>query len=423
MALKLREHTFVLEGGKRLSGSVRVGGSKNATLGAMAAALLVADDCFLENVPSIDDVDQMALVLRSLGCDVEPAGDHTLRLNASRVTSSVPDPELVATLRGSFLVMGALLGRLGEAACPPPGGDIIGQRPIDVHLAGFRSLGAETEVSREIFRARAAELRGSTFFADYPSVLGTQNTMMAAVRARGTTTIVNAAAEPEVQSLAAMLNDMGADITGAGTNTITINGVEGLHGARYRIIPDRIEAGTFAIAAAITGGEAEIRDVEPDHMQGFAAKLRQAGVDVQTTGDLMRVKAGGELRALTLQALPYPGFPTDLQAPMAVLLTQAQGVSTVHERVFDNRLGYISDLRKMGAEIVTTGTTAAIITGPTPLSGAALTALDVRAGAAFILAGLAASGRTTVSDIYHVDRGYERIDEKLRGLGADIERT
>ena len=423
MALKLREHTLVLEGGRRLSGSVQVGGSKNATLGAMAASLLVADDCFLENVPNIDDVEQMALVLRSLGCVVEWTGDRTLRLNAAKITSSYPDRELVGTLRGSFLVMGALLGRLGEASCPPPGGDIIGQRPIDVHLAGFRSLGAETEVSHEVFRAQATELRGSTFFADYPSVLGTQNTMMAAVCAKGTTTIVNGAAEPEVQSLAAMLNEMGADIAGAGTNTITITGLGQLRGVRFRIIPDRIEAGTFAIAAAMTGGEVEIRGVEPNHMQGVEAKLRQAGVDVQTSGDLMRVNARGELRALTLQALPYPGFPTDLQAPMAVLLTQAHGVTTVHERVFDNRLGYISDLRKMGAEIVTTGTTAAIITGPTPLSGSALRALDVRAGAAFILAGLAANGRTTVSDIYHVDRGYERIDEKLRSLGADIERV
>jgi len=423
MALKLREQTFVLEGGTRLAGAVHVGGSKNATLGAMAAALLVPDDCLLENVPHIDDVDQMASVLRSLGCAVEWADDHTLRLNASDIRSSSPDRELVGTLRGSFLVMGALLGRLGEAACPPPGGDVIGSRPIDVHLAGFRALGAETEVSRETFHARAPELRGSTFFADYPSVLGTQNTMMAAVCAKGTTTIVNAAAEPEVQSLAAMLNAMGADVAGAGTHTVTVNGVKSLRGARFRIIPDRIEAGTYAIAAAITGGDVEVRGVDPAHLQSVEAKLRQAGVDVETADGAMRVRGTGDLHAISLQALPYPGFPTDLQAPMAALLTQARGVSTVHERVFDNRLGYITDLRKMGAEIMTTGTTAAIITGPAPLTGAALKALDVRAGAAFILAGLAATGRTTVSDIYHVDRGYERIDEKLRALGADIERT
>jgi UDP-N-acetylglucosamine 1-carboxyvinyltransferase len=365
----------------------------------------------------------MALVLRNLGCSVEWADDHTLRLNAADIGSSSPDRELVGSLRGSFLVMGALLGRLGEAACPPPGGDVIGNRPIDVHLAGFRALGAETEVSQEMFHAKAAALRGSTFFADYPSVLGTQNTMMAAVCAKGTTTIVNAAAEPEVQSLAALLNEMGADIAGAGTSMITVNGVESLHGTRFRIIPDRIEAGTFAIAAAISGGEVEIQGIEPGHTQAVEAKLRQAGATIEKAAGALRVKGEGNLRAITLQALPYPGFPTDLQAPMAVLLTQAHGVSTVHERVFDNRLGYIPDLRKMGAEIVTTGTTAAIITGPAPLTGAALKALDVRAGAAFILAGLVAAGRTTVSDIYHVDRGYERIDEKLRMLGADIERV
>ena len=423
MALKLREQTFVLEGGHRLSGTVEVGGSKNATLGAMAAALLVPDDCILENVPHIQDVDQMALVLRSLGCIVEWADDHTLRLNAREITSSCPDKELVGTLRGSFLVMGALLGRLGEAACPPPGGDVIGQRPIDVHLAGFRALGAETGVVDDMFHARAAELHGSVFFADYPSVLGTQNTMMAAAMSQGTTTIVNAACEPEVQGLARMLTGMGARISGAGTHTVTVEGVQKLNGAAYRIIPDRLEAGTYAIAAAITGGEVEVRGVDPAHMQAVLAKLRQVGLRVDTEGDRMHVSAGGELRAMTVQALPYPGFPTDLQAPIAVLLTQANGVSYLHERVFDNRLGYISELRKMGAEVVTTGTTVAIITGPTPLSGAALRALDVRAGAAFILAGLAARGRTEVTDIYHVDRGYERIDEKLRSLGAVIERV
>ncbi|MEX0683478.1 MAG: UDP-N-acetylglucosamine 1-carboxyvinyltransferase [Dehalococcoidia bacterium] len=423
MALQLREQTFVLEGGKRLSGTVEIGGSKNATLGAMAAALLVPDDCILENVPHIDDVDQMALVLRSLGCIVEWAEEHKLRLNAGEITSSCPDKDLVGTLRGSFLVMGALLGRLGEAACPPPGGDVIGQRPIDVHLAGFRALGAETGVSQEMFHARADELRGSVFFADYPSVLGTQNTMMAAATAKGTTTIVNAAAEPEVQGLAEMLTGMGARISGAGTHTITVDGVEKLNGTTYAIIPDRLEAGTYAIAAAITGGDVEVRGVNAAHMQAVIAKLRQLGVSVETEGDRMYVTGGGDLNAMTVQALPYPGFPTDLQAPIAALLTQAHGVSYVHERVFDNRLGYISELRKMGAEIVTTGATVAIITGPAPLTGAALRALDVRAGAAFILAGLAARGRTDISGIYHVDRGYERIDDKLRSLGADIERV
>ncbi|HUF52621.1 MAG TPA: UDP-N-acetylglucosamine 1-carboxyvinyltransferase [Dehalococcoidia bacterium] len=422
MALNVVPRTFVIEGGQRLSGTVEVGGSKNATLGAMAAALLVPDECILENVPHIDDVEQMALVLRSVGCIVEWKDEHTLRLNAAEITASMPDPELVGMLRGSFLVFGALLARLGEASCPPPGGDVIGQRPIDVHLAGFRALGAQTEVEQDMFHARASDLRGSTFFADYPSVLGTQNTMMAAVVARGTTTIINAAAEPEVQSLANMLKQMGARIEGAGTHTITIHGAESMGGTIFRIIPDRIVAGTYAVAAALTGGVIELTGTAPEHMGATLAKLRQVGAEVTTNGDRMTVRRDGDLRSLTLQALPYPGFATDLQAPMAVLLTQASGVSYVHERVFDNRLGYISDLRKMGAEIVTTGTTVAIITGPAPLTGASLRALDVRAGAAFILAGLAARGRTEIHDIYHVDRGYEKIDEKLRSLGAAIER-
>jgi UDP-N-acetylglucosamine 1-carboxyvinyltransferase len=319
--------------------------------------------------------------------------------------------------------MGALLGRFGEAACPPPGGDVIGQRPIEVHLEGFRALGAEVAIDADAFHARAKNgLKGSVFFADYPSVLGTQNALMAAATAEGKTTIVNAAAEPEVQNLAEMLNAMGARIAGAGTGTIAVEGVNSLKGVRYAMIPDRLEAGTFAIAAAITGGEVEMRRVNLVHLTSFIYKLRQTGAIVETDGSSFRVRGNASLKAITVQALPYPGFATDLQAPFAVLLTQANGVSYVHERVFDNRLLYISELRKMGAEIVTTGTTVAIISGPTPLTGASLRAMDVRAGAAFILAGLVARGRTEVTDVYHVDRGYERIDEKLRALGASIER-
>jgi len=389
----------------------------------MAACLMVTGDCFLENVPEIDDVEQMASVLRSLGATVEWSGAHELRVSGAAVNRTHPDPDLVGTLRGSFLVMGALLGRFGEASCPPPGGDVIGQRPIDVHLEGFRSLGAETRVERDAFTARAKQLRGNVFFADYPSVLGTQNTLMAASLAQGTTTIVNAAAEPEVQSLAAMLNAMGARITGAGTHTVTVEGVGELRPVRHKIIPDRLEAGTYAMAAAITGGEVEILGANLEHLTSFVYKLRQTGTPVDASDGVLRVRGGEPMNAITVQALPYPGFATDLQAPMAVLLTQARGVSYLHERVFDNRLMYISDLRKTGAEIVTTGTTLAIITGPTPLTGASLRAPDVRAGAAFILAGLAARGQTEISDIYHVDRGYERIDEKLRALGAEIKRV
>ena len=406
-----------------MRGAVEVGGSKNATLGAMAACLLVGDDCLLENVPRIADVEQMADVMRSLGAKVEWDDEHTLRINSASVDRTCPDRELVGSLRGSFLVMGALLGRFGEASCPPPGGDVIGQRPIEVHLEGFRALGADVHIDADAFHARASKLRGNVFFADYPSVLGTQNAMMAAALADGTTTIVNAAAEPEVQNLAEMLNAMGARITGAGTGTITVEGVASLKPVRFPMIPDRLEAGTFAIAGVITDGEVEIQGVNLAHLTSFLYKLRQTGAVVETDGDSLRVRQHGPLKAVTVQALPYPGFATDLQAPFTVLLTQASGVSYVHERVFDNRLLYISELRKMGAEIVTTGTTVAIISGPTPLTGSSLRAMDVRAGAAFILAGLVARGRTEVTDVYHVDRGYERIDEKLRALGASIERV
>lgn len=423
MAVQSAGQTLVIEGGHPLRGSVSVSGSKNATMGAMAAALLVAEDCVLENVPDIGDVTQMAAVLRSLGAVVERPAPHTLRINAANLHSSSPATQLVGSLRGSFLVMGALLARLGRSACAPPGGDVIGQRPVDVHLSGFAALGADVSREGDKFVVQAQGLTGASIFADYPSVLGTQNLMLAAVTAKGHTTIVNAAAEPEVQSLAAMLRDMGARISGAGTHTVEIEGVEGLAGTRYRIIPDRLEAGTYAIAIAITRGKGEVHSVCLDHLFSLISKLRQAGVTVDAEGDCLRVQVEGELKALTIQALPYPALATDLQAPMSVLLTQAKGVSYVHERVFDNRLLYVNELRKMGAEVVTTGTTTAIISGPTPLIGANVRALDVRAGAALILAGLAARGRTEITDTYHVDRGYEGIDEKLRGLGAVIERV
>jgi UDP-N-acetylglucosamine 1-carboxyvinyltransferase len=423
MVTQTKEQTFILHGGKPLRGAVQVSGSKNAALGAIAACLLAKGESVLDNVPRIGDIEQMAAVIRSLGATAAWDGDHRLRIDAGSITSSCPDREVVGTLRGSFLVMGALLGRLGEAACPPPGGDVIGQRPIDVHLEGFRALGAETVVDGDTFRASAVRLTGDVFVADYPSVLGTQNTMMAAAMAEGTTTIVNAAAEPEVQNLAAMLVAMGARISGAGTHTITIEGVRELRPTQYAIIPDRLEAGTYILAGAITGGDVEVHGANPEHLTSFLYKLRETGARVETADGVIRTRGDGDLNAITVQAVPYPGFPTDLQAPMAVLLTQANGVSYLHERVFDNRLTYISDLRKMGAEIVTTGTTLAIISGPTPLAGANLRALDVRAGAAFILAGLAAQGQTEVSDIHHVERGYERIEEKLRALGADIEKA
>jgi len=411
---------FVVEGGHPLRGSVTVSGSKNAAVAAMAAVLLAPDDCYLENLPDIGDVAFMARILEDLGVQAERLSPSSLRLNARRVTSTSPTSELVESLRASFMVVGPLLARFQQAACPPPGGDVIGQRPIDVHLAGFAAMGADIRRQGEKFVAEAkGGLRGAPIFMDYPSVLGTQNVMLAATLAKGTTVIVNAAAEPEIVGLAELLNKMGARIHGAGGHTVEIEGVEALHGARHAVIPDRIEAGTFAIAAAISRGQLRIAGGVPQHLQSLVAKLREAGAHVDEEEGSLNVCCPSELRAVSIQAVPFPGLPTDLQAPMAALLTQAAGVSYVHERVFDNRLLYVSELRKMGAEVVSTGTTA-IISGPTPLIGTSVRALDIRAGAALLLAALAAHGRTEISDIYHLNRGYQRIDEKLRSVGAVI---
>jgi UDP-N-acetylglucosamine 1-carboxyvinyltransferase len=413
---------FVIEGGRRLQGRVRVSGNKNAAAHTLAAALLTADDCYLENVPSIGDVRSMLDIMQALGAKVEYTSAGGLRLNARDLHSFTAPSELATSLRASFLVMGPLLARFGEAACSPPGGDIIGLRPLDVHLAGFAALGADVRRDGDKFVARASRLRGARVFMDYPSVLGTQDLMMAATLAEGTTVIVNAASEPEIASLAEMLNRMGARICGAGGHTIEIHGVEALRGTSHRIMPDRIEAGTLAIAAAITEGDVEVDECPASHVDALIWKLRESGVEVEETEAGLRVRRSGPLRAINAQAVPYPGLPTDLQAPMAVLLTQAHGVSSIYERVFDNRLLYVSELRKMGAEVLTSGTTA-VISGPTPLIGASVRALDIRAGAALVLAGLAAQGRTEIADIYHLDRGYEGLDEKLRSVGAVIHRV
>ncbi|MBI2886367.1 MAG: UDP-N-acetylglucosamine 1-carboxyvinyltransferase [Chloroflexi bacterium] len=421
MSSKDTEHRFSIRGGNPLSGTVRISGAKNAVLPAMAASLLTQEDCLLENVPRIADIEIMADVLRALGASVEWRGHSSLWLNAANVRTVVAPSELVVRNRASFLVMGPLLGRFGEAASCPPGGDVIGQRPIDVHLAGFRALGADLSRREDKYWAQAKELHGARIFMDYPSNMGTENLLMAAVLARGRTVIKNAAAEPEVCCLAALLNDMGARITGAGTNTIEVEGVPALHGASHTLIPDRIEAGTFALAAAITGGDVTVEAVNSDHLDSLLWKLVEAGVEVTPGDGTLRVRAAGPLSATNVQALPYPGFATDLQSAMGTLLTQARGVSVLYERVYDNRLLYVSELRKLGAEIVVAGQTA-IISGPTALVGTGVRALDIRSGAALVLAGLAASGTTEVADVWHLERGYEHIETKLHKLGAHIRR-
>lgn len=401
---------------------MRTSGNKNAAIHAMAATLLTGEECRLENVPNIGDVKSMADILRSLGAEVERAGASTLRISAAGIHTLAAPSDLATNLRGSFLVTGPLLARFGEGACCPPGGDIIGLRPLDVHLVGFRMLGAEVEREGDKYVARAKRLKGRRIFLDYPSVLGTQNLMMAASLAEGRTTLVNAASEPEIAGLAEMLNAMGARISGAGTHTIEIEGVERLRGVTFRILPDRIEAGTLAIAAAITGGEIEIVEGVPRQLDALLWKLREAGVDIEESDGNLLVRGRDSLQAINAQAVPYPGLATDLQAPLAALLTQAHGVSSIYERVFENRLLYVSELRKMGAEVTTSGTTA-IITGPTRLVGTSVRAVDLRAGAALALAALAASGETEISDMYHLDRGYEALDQKLRSLGAAVQRV
>ena len=424
----MSQQQLVIEGGRPLRGRLPASGSKNAALYTLAAALLTAEPVLLHNVPEIADIGEMGQLLESLGARVSIEGTD-VAIDAGGVSELAATPEHVVALRASFLVMGPLLARFGEAACPSPGGDVIGVRPLDVHFAGFRALGADVRREGQSFVARApgsgaaglegGRLEGARIFLDYPSVLGTVNVLFAATLARGTTTIVNAAAEPEVEMAGAMLCTMGARVSGHGTNTITVEGVEALHGVEFRVIPDRIEGGTFLLAGVATGGDVTIEGAEPAHLDSLIAKLREAGAEVEAGAGGVRARAAGPLRAVQLQAVPYPGFPTDLHAPMAAALTQAEGVSIIHERVFENRLLYVGELRSMGARI-TTGGQSVIIEGPTPLIGSAVRALDVRAAAAVVLAGLAAEGETVVRDIVHLDRGYPRIVERLQALGAEV---
>ena len=413
---------LVIRGGRPLRGTVAASGSKNAALYAIAAALLTADTVTIHNAPAIVDVGQMADVLRSLGADVEDSGD-SIQIQAAELTASRAPDELVVALRASFLVMGPLLGREGEAICAPPGGDVIGVRPLDVHLSGFEARGAEVGRDGAAWVARATRLTGARIFFDYPSVLGTVNLIFAAVLADGSTTLVNAAAEPEVQMVAEMLISMGARISGHGGNTIEIAGVDRLHGTEWTVIPDRIENGTYMLAAAATRGDVTVEGAEMRHLDGLLTKLSEAGLRVDADEHGIRVCHRGSdgIRPIQLQAVPYPGYATDLHAPMAAMLTQAEGVSIVAERVFDNRLLYVGELRSMGARITAAGQSV-LIEGPTPLYGTNVRALDVRAGAAVVIAGLAAEGETAIRDVTHIDRGYANLVERLSSLGAEIER-
>jgi UDP-N-acetylglucosamine 1-carboxyvinyltransferase len=416
-----------IEGGNPLRGEVQIGGAKNAALPMLAATLLSADECSLTNVPNLSDVHTMVELLAALGAQVEfDTARRRVRVRAANLTTTSAPPELVAKMRASFLVAGPMLARFNETTASTPGGCKLGARPVDVDVRGFRKMGAEVEATEQMITARTVGLHGARIYMDYPSHTGTENLLMAAVLAAGQTTIVNAACEPEIVALGNMLNRMGAQISGLGSPTIVVNGVDRLHGVSDMILPDRLEAGCFAIGAAITRGEITLQGVREPDMLPLTEKLREAGAEVWHQEADMLVRYRQPLNAVEIQTLPFPGFPTDLQAPFAVLMTQSEGLSRIHERVFEDRLRYTDELLKMGANVRVErfaqsryGTKADII-GPTPLRGAHVRALDIRAGAGMVLAGLVASNRTTVSDVYHLDRGYEELVPKLRQIGAQI---
>ena len=405
-----------------LRGSVRIGGSKNAVLPILAACLLTDEACEIQNVPQFSDVLHMAELLREMGAEVEfDEEKETISVQAKEVFQEEGAYEMARKMRASFLVAGALLGRCGQAKLPLPGGCQIGSRPIDLHLKGFQIMGVKNRQEHGMVELSAKHLKGGEIYLDFPSVGATENIMLAAVMAKGETIIRNAAAEPEICDLADFLREMGADITGDGTDTITVHGVKVLHGAVHRVIPDRIEAGTFMAAAAITGGDILLENVEEEHLKPVIAKLAECNVKTEIRGDGLRVYRKGKLHPIQLKTMPYPGFPTDMQAQFMSLMAVAKGTSVITETVFENRFMHAGELQRMGADIKI-DSRSAVIEGVEGLTGAKVRATDLRAGAALILSALAAKGDTEISDIYHIERGYHRIDEKLRALGAQIRR-
>ncbi|HEV2327181.1 MAG TPA: UDP-N-acetylglucosamine 1-carboxyvinyltransferase [Verrucomicrobiae bacterium] len=415
--------SFLIKGGRPLRGEVTISGSKNAALPIMAATLLTDEPCVIRGVPDLSDTQFMAQILKSLGAEAK-LEDGTLSVRAKKIHGHA-DYDLVRKMRGSICVAGPLLGRLHKAQISLPGGCVIGARPINLHLKGFESLGAKIEIASGYVNASAKRLVGGTTFLGGragSTVLGTANVMMAATLADGVTVIESAACEPEVVDLANFLNALGAKIAGAGSPTITITGVEKLHGAEHKIIPDRIETATFAMAAAATNGDVTIKNCRPDHLRAVLDKLSEAGVVVESRGETMTVRRGKQLKAADVTTLPYSGYPTDAQAQMMSLLSLAPGISIITERIFESRFMHVSELARLGAEIEIEGPSA-IVKGGRPLSGAPVMASDLRASAALVIAGLAARGQTQVNRIYHLDRGYEKMDAKLKKLGAKIQRV
>ena len=404
-----------------LKGNVRISGAKNSALPILAASILGTEDIILEDVPDLKDIEVMCQVLSSLGAEIEKIDKNTIKINSANINNYETKYELMSKMRASFLVMGPLLTRIGRTKTSLPGGCAIGTRPIDLHLKGFRALGATIDVDHGNIGAYADKLIGSKIYLDFPSVGATENIIMAATMAEGETILDNAAMEPEIVDLANFLNKLGADIRGAGTSTIRVKGVEKLGGGVHSIIPDRIEAGTFMVAAAITGGDIVVENVITSHIKPVIAKLKETGCEVIENGDTVRVIAAKEPKAIDIKTLPYPGFPTDMQAQFMALMSLCKGTSVTIETVFENRFMHVDELKRMGADIKIDGRSA-IIQGVKSLASAPVKASDLRAGAALVLAGLVADGTTEIGNIYHIDRGYEGIEEKFTKLGAKIYR-
>ena len=413
---------FVIMGGKPLYGEVSISGAKNAAVAILPATILAADVCVIENLPNISDVSVSLNILSALGAKVRMLSRNTYEIDTSHlVGTNVPD-DLSRQMRASYYFLGALLSRFGRAQVAMPGGCNLGPRPIDQHLKAFSALGAQDSVDYGMITVRAAELNGARIFFDKVSVGSTMNAMLSAVMAKGETVLENCAKEPHVVDLANFLNMCGADIRGAGTDVIKVRGVEAMHGCNYSIIPDQIEAGSYMVAAAATGGDVLIKNVIPKHLEPITAKLRRAGAEVTEYDDMVRVCRTGPIQPLKINTMPHPGFPTDMQPLMGVLLSVAQGTSTITEGIWDNRFRYVDELRKMGANVQVDGQVA-VFEGVEKLLPAPLHASDLRAGAAMVVAALMADGASEIEEISHIERGYENIVEKLRGLGADIRKV
>ncbi|MHB1127139.1 MAG: UDP-N-acetylglucosamine 1-carboxyvinyltransferase [Bacillota bacterium] len=411
---------IVITGGTSLEGKITVGGAKNAVLPCMAATLLTEEPVILHDIPHLTDVITMCDVLGELGAKIEWVEDgNSLLINCANIVSAEAPYEYVRRMRASFLIMGPLLARTGWARMSMPGGCAIGSRPLDLHLKGMAALGAKVSIGHGQIYAQAGKLAGAKVYLDFPSVGATENIIMAASLTKGITIIENAAEEPEIVDLANLLNSMGARITGAGTNIIKVDGAVSLHGTSHGVIPDRIEAGTYMVAAAATGGNVLVDNVITEHLKPVVAKLKETGVEIQEEGSGVRVRSHGIFAASDIKTMPYPGFPTDMQAQMMAMMTRGQGTSVITETVFENRFMHVDELKRMGANIKIEGHTA-VVRGVHALTGAPVKATDLRAGAALIIAGLVAQGETEITGIHHIQRGYDKIVPKLRGIGAQI---